>query len=306
MLTNPLPITGIGDPYVLRWDGVYYLYATSAPDGFRVWHSADLSQWSEPVYCYRPGPDSFGESCFWAPEVYGWDGKFYMYYTAQWKGHAEEALRIGLAVADNPLGPFRDVSAAPLFDLGYGVLDGHVFTDDDGQRYLYYSRAGANQIIDGKKEADIYVARLSRDGREVTGPHHRVLWASQPWERDPADDQYWNEGPFVLKHQGRYHMMYSANFYQSRRYGIGGAWADSPYGPFVKYPENPIVSYVEGRVSGPGHNSVTIAPDGQGLLCVYHVHTDYHHPSGDRQVCIDPLVFRDGHIAVLGPTLGSR
>ena len=134
MHSNPLPITGIGDPYVLQWNGAYYLYATSAPDGFRVWKSADLDTWEEPVYCYRPAPDSFGEDCFWAPEVYAWDGRFYMYYTSQWKGHTEEALRIGLAIADDPLGPFVDVPDNPLFDLGYGVLDGHVFTDDDGSR----------------------------------------------------------------------------------------------------------------------------------------------------------------------------
>ena len=132
-----------------------------------------------------------------------------------------------------------------------------------------------------------------------------MVWASQPWERDPDDDQYWNEGPFVLKHNGRYHMMYSANFYQSRRYSIGAAVADDPFGPFEKYEENPIVTYVEGKVSGPGHNSVAVTPDGS-LLCVYHVHTDYDRPSGDRMVHIDSLIFRDGHIAVLGPTVGER
>lgn len=303
---NPTPITDIGDPYILKHDGRYYLYATSGFDGFYVRSSEDLHQWSQPSVCYRRTERSFGSKCFWAPEVYCFDGKFYMYYTAQWKCFEDEALRIGVAVSDDPMGPFTEVhDAAPMFDFGYGVLDAHIFSDDDGKRYLYYSRAAHENYVNGFKEADIYVVRLAEDLISVAGEAVCLIQTDQEWERCDGKIQFWNEGPFVLKHEGRYHLMYSANFFGSKYYGVGGAVADSPMGPFVKYDCNPILSYVEGLVSGPGHNSVVEAPDG-GLLCVYHAHTHYDRPSGNRQVYIDRIHFEDGKIKIDGPTVGSK
>lgn len=300
MSHNPLPITNIGDPYILKDGGRYYLYATSLPDGFYVWQSDDLINWSAPSVCYRRQPQSFGSRDFWAPEVYRFGDEYRMYYTAQWKKFEDEELRIGLAVAASPLGPFEEVSGEPLFDPGYGVLDAHVFTDGDGKCYLYYSRAGHNHFVDGAQESDIYVAPLSGDGRSLSGEGVCILRPDQEWERRDGMNQYWNEGPFVLKHEGKYHLMYSANFFAGKHYGVGCAVSDSPMGPFVKYPENPILA-ATAEVSGPGHNSVVEGSDG-GLLCVYHAHTDPMRPSGNRQLYIDPLRFENGRIRILGPT----
>jgi beta-xylosidase len=58
-----------------------------------------------------------------------------------------------------------------------------------------------------------------------------------------------NEGSFILKHEGKYHIMYSANAYFSKEYGIGAAVSDSPTGPFVKYDNNPILHYIEDELS---------------------------------------------------------
>ncbi len=301
MSHNPLPITNIGDPYILKDRGRYYLYATSLPDGFYVWQSDDLTHWSAPSVCYRKQAHSFGSRDFWAPEVYCFGGRYFLYYTAQWKKSEDEDLRIGLAIADSPLGPFLDTGDEPLFDPGYGVLDAHVFVDDDGRKYLYYSRAGHNHFVNGAQESDVYVAPLSDDGMRLTGEGVCIIKTDQEWERRDNMNQYWNEGPFVLKHEGKYHLMYSANFFAGRNYGVGGAVADHPMGPFVKYPDNPILK-ANDQVSGPGHNSVVEGPDG-GLLCVYHAHTDPSHPSGDRQLYIDPLRFENGRIRVLGPTV---
>ncbi len=300
---NPLPIKNIGDPFILKAQGRYYLYATSAPDGFMVWQSKDLLSWSEPEYCYRKSERSFGRDCFWAPEVYFLNDQYYMYYTAQCKTSQEEDLQIGVAVSATPEGPFVDVyDKEPLSHFGYGVLDGHVFCDDDNQLYLYYSRAGQNNFVDGYREADIYVVRLNGDGITVEGEPVLLIQTSQEWERASKMNQFWNEGPFVVKHDGKYHMMYSANFFASKYYGVGGAVSESPMGPYEKYPHNPILSFVEGKISGPGHNSVVEALDGKTLYCVYHAHTDYNKPSENRQVYIDPLVFENGYIKILGPT----
>lgn len=304
-IKNPIPIVKIGDPYIINYKGTYYLYATSGINGYYCWKSENLSNWSEPWVCYRETERSFGNACFWAPEVYEFDGKFYMYYTAQWKIYEQEELRIGVAAADSPEGPFVDVfNNKPMFDFGHGVLDAHVLKDGD-RNYLYYSRAGANHLVNGIKEAEIYAAELGDDYVSVKGEGKLILKPEQEWEiRQPELKQRWNEGPFVIKHNGKYHMMYSANFFQSVYYGIGGAVSDSPMEPFVKYENNPILCANE-QISGPGHNSVVADQEGN-LYCVYHAHTDYKKGGGDRQVYIAPLKFVDDKIVVKHPELKER
>lgn len=304
-IMNPIAIKDIGDPYVLTVNGTYYMYATSNFNGFYCWKSDNLSDWSQPKICYEATDKSFGNSCFWAPEVYEFDGKYYMYYTAQWKIQEQEALRIGVAVAGRPEGPFEDVlDETPMFDFGYGALDAHIFKDG-AQNYLYYSRAGADHYVNGAKESDIYVVELGEDRISVVGEGKLILWPEQDWERKyEAEKQFWNEGAFVIKHQGKYHMMYSANFYVSKYYAIGGAVADSPMGPFIKYDNNPILETNE-VISGPGHNSVVTTPENDHY-CVYHAHTDYNNPSGDRQVYITPLTFADGKICLEHPKISGN
>lgn len=301
-LRNPLPISNIGDPYLLRCGNRYYLYATSHFNGFYCWESDDLENWSEPAVCYEAADKSFGNSCFWAPEVYEFDGAYYMYYTAQWKIFEEESLRIGVAVAEHPTGPFFDVEdQKPMFDFGYGVLDAHILKDG-GRNYLYYSRAGEGHYVDGAKQSEIYAVELGDDYRSVKGNGVLIASPVQEWEKRSRNlNQYWNEGAFVIKHEGRYHMMYSANFYASRDYAIGAAVSDHPMGPFVKYENNPVLCTDE-RISGPGHNSVVQAEDGR-YYCIYHAHTHYDDPSGDRQVYITELSFENGQIVVKHPAL---
>ena len=299
-IKNPVPITNIGDPYVFYNRGKYYLYATSHFNGYYCWTSENLSDWEGPYTCYKASSRSFGNSCFWAPEVYEFDGKYYMYYTAQWKIYKEEALRIGVAVAEHPLGPFEDVhEERPMFDFRYGALDAHILKDGE-TNYLYYSRAGADHFVNGARESEIYVVRLGKDYVSVEGEGKQILRPEQPWERAANENnQYWNEGAFVVKQGGKYHMMYSANYFASRDYGIGGAVADDPMGPFVKYEDNPVLSGSD-KISGPGHNSVVQSPEGE-YYCVYHAHTDCNNPSGDRQVYIVPLYFENGRIRVTHP-----
>ena len=100
---------------------------------------------------------------YWAPEVYEVKGKFYLFYSAQWKvnpSHELENFRIGVAVADSPLGPFIDLANRPVFDPGYPVIDANVLFDTDGKAYLYYSRAAYKHPV----ESEIAEWARKRDG----------------------------------------------------------------------------------------------------------------------------------------------
>ena len=144
--SNPLSVQ-FGDPYVLlASDGRYYMYGTGAGavDGFCAYSSDDLIHWKSEGQVYRGNtPDSWAIANFWAPEVYERDGKFYMFFSADWRKNPtneEENFRIGVAVSDKPTGPFKELADAPLFDPGYPVIDGNLIEDEDGRTYLYYSR----------------------------------------------------------------------------------------------------------------------------------------------------------------------
>ena len=109
---NPLNVK-FGDPYVLlASDGNYYMYGTGGvEDGFGCYMSKDLVNWEYQGAVYKGNTDdSWAESCFWAPEVYERDGRFYIFFSANWKENPNNELEnfmIGVAVADSPTGPFK-------------------------------------------------------------------------------------------------------------------------------------------------------------------------------------------------------
>ncbi len=279
-------ITGIGDPFILKEGDTFHAFATSAPDGILRFTSKDLRSWTKEGYCYRGS--AWAENCFWAPEVYSYRGKYYLLYTGRWK--ANHSLRLGLAVANSPPGPFEDLAPAPFFDLNYACIDGTLFFDDDGKVYLYYVRDCSENILCGVHTSEIYCVRLSDDLRAFCGEPVKVASPCLPYET-ASPDWRWNEGPALLKHNGTYYMTYSVNCYDSPDYCIGCAVAASPFGPFEKYAA-PILKRREGDFSGPGHNSF-FRGEGEKLLTAFHIHSDPQKPSGDRRMCFAEAGFRE-------------
>ena len=169
-------ITNIGDPQILCYKGRYYCYATSFVDGFCVWTSDDLENWSEKKLCFK-AIDYWGKSHFWAPEVVFHNGKFVMHYTAM--SRALDSLRIGVAVSDSPEGPFIDVHGKPMFDPGYAAIDGSVLKCDEGN-FLYYSRECSENRVNGIPTSEIYCVRLNDDLTKTVGEHILVSTPTEP------------------------------------------------------------------------------------------------------------------------------
>jgi beta-xylosidase len=286
---------------VIQHDGRYYLFGTNASNtGFKFWESADLVHWTPKDWAYQETDDSWAKSHYWAPEVKEYRGKFYMTYSAMPKRTDTPRLLIALAVSDKPAGPYEDLHA-PWFDFGYSAIDGHIFVDDGGKPYLYFSRNG---VQDGYSFGIIYGVALADDLSNPVGEAVKLIEADQPWEKVRYAENRCNEGAFVLKHEGRYYMTYSANHTGFPHYGIGYATADKPLGPWVKAQENPIAATnPDVGVSGPGHSCVTRSPDGKEMFIVYHSHADPQKPSGERVVNIDRLEFdENGKLKINGPT----
>ena len=166
----------------------YYMYGTTKTYEFYAYRSKNLSDW-QPVTqmtggkaAFTPGKENYCTDYLWAPEVIYDEktDKYYMFYSGRNKSKTAvngiEPLEIGLAVANEPYGPFTaytdDIhdSSTPLFDgdkinesLGendktdiFTCIDPHPFVAQDGTKYLYFSRsndpgAGYKQAIYGIK-----------------------------------------------------------------------------------------------------------------------------------------------------------
>ena len=261
--TNPvIDEVGPADPDVIFSNGTYYLYCTGDNVSYHAYTSPDLVHWTKKGRVFKSG-----EKGVWAPDVYAdpKDGRFYLYYTVQ--------KRIGVAVAKGPEGPYDD--RAKLVD---NAIDAHLFSDDDGRLYLYYVQFPGFRIT---------VQRM-RTPLEKEGAPVEILKPTEPWEKKSG---HVTEGPFMLKHEGVYYLLYSGTGADSPDYGVGYATSKLPMGPFETYSGNPIISR-GGGVFGPGHGSVVTDVEGK-LWHVYHQQRDESR-GWHRFLCIDPLWF-DGN-----------
>ncbi|GHA48092.1 hypothetical protein GCM10007103_31280 [Salinimicrobium marinum] len=335
MYSNPLNVE-FGDPYILNnEDDTYYLYGTGggAVDGFATYSSTDLVNWEFQGQVYKGNTeDSWAIDAFWAPEVYKFDDKYYMFFSAQWKNNPNNELenfKIGVAVSDSPKGPFEDLQNQPLFDPGYPIIDANVYQDEDGKFYLYYSRVAYKHPVESEvaewardkgwfdeiEESWVYGVELKPDFTGVIG--EPVLLLRPPKTMDDKNAEWesrsvtskevnrrWTEGSYTFKNKETYYIMYSANFYGGENYAVGYATGDSPLGPFTKADNNPVLEKNTGKggeVTGTGHNSLVFLKDINKIYCVYHGRTK---SSGDeRVVFIDELKIKDnGRLVVEGPT----
>lgn len=266
------------DPFVMRaGDGRYYLYCTSEDgSGFPVRSSENLTDWREDGMALRAADSRWGVGCFWAPECYEIGGRYYLFYSADWRENPKGALenfRIGVAVADTPVGPFEDMADRPIFDPGYPIIDANVYADD-GRFYLFYSRCCYEHSVDGLEESWIYGVELRPDFSGVVGEPVLLLRPEQEWEGRSAAQtgRRWNEGSFLMKQGGTYVMTYSGNFFAGPDYAVGYATAKHPLGPYAKAAENPILQR-GGEITGTGHSCMLTGPEGEMMIC-YHGRTE--------------------------------
>lgn len=335
--SNPLNVA-LGDPFILHASsGKYYMYGTSEATGFRTYSSDDLVHWKNEGQVYTGATEkSWAANSFWAPEVYERNGKYYMFFSANWKQNPtneKENFRIGVAVADKPTGPFIELSDQPIFDPGYPIIDANVYFDkESGKAYLYYSRccykhpvksdvadwAKKEKIFKEVEESWVYGVEIKPDFSGVIGqpvlllqPPTKMTDKQAEWESRSVTskevNRRWTEGSYLIKKNDTYYIMYSANFFGGKNYAVGYATSKSPLGPFVKAANNPVLQKnidSGGDVTGTGHNMVLELPNGQ-MYCVYHGRTN---KTGDeRVVFIDKMeITKDSLLVVNGPTTAPQ
>lgn len=309
---NPILPEFHADPEVLfsNQTGKFYIYSTT--DGaagwggyyFTVFSSPDLVNWTHEGIMLNLNTDvAWASGNAWAPcieEVKQKDGtyKYYFYFS----GHDTKRNRksIGVAVADTPTGPFKDLGHPIVYDLPEGVrggqqIDVDVFTDPvSGKHYLYWG----NGYMAGAELNDDMVS-LKPGTTTVMTPKGGTL-----------QDYAFREGAYVFYRNGKYYFHWSVDDTGSPNYHVAYGTSTSPLGQ-IEVAKDPIVLIQNpGKdIYGPAHNSVLQIPGRDEWYIVYHrIHKGYLFPQRmdpgfHRQVCIDRMYFNeDGTIRRVIPT----
>jgi len=277
-------ILNAADPDIIYHEGYYYMYVTG--DRYPVYRSSDLANWH---YIGDALPEvswNIDKRYMWAPDVEYIGGKFYMAVTIGEAG-------FGIAVAERPEGPFVCAGNMPFLTK---TIDGHIFVDDDGRIYLYYT-----SWCDGRAYG-IWGVEMESDCLTPKWETEKLIFTpTEPWESSMNMGGI-VEAPFMLKKDGIYYLVYSGSNYQAD-YAVGYATSDKPLEGFVKSANNPILRGTA-DTRGTGHCSIIETAEG-GMVMVYHVHNTPTQVQ-PRHVAIDPVRFvktEDGYrLEVCGPT----
>lgn len=281
---NPVFEGRYADPEVAVFDGQYWIYPTSSlryreqlyMDAFS---SPDLVHWTKHPRVLTNENISWLWQALWAPSVVEKDGRYYFFFGAN-DVHEGEVGGIGVAVADNPAGPFKDALGGPLIGHiinGAQPIDQFVFRDDDGSWYMFYGGWRHCNVV--KLSDDLLSIGTFPDGtqyKEIT-PENYV------------------EGPFMFKREGKYYFMWSEGGWTTPNYCVAYAISDSPFGPFKRIGK--ILQSDPAVGTGAGHHSILQIPGKDEWYIVYHRHPIGSKDGNDRVVCIDEMHFRpDGTI----------
>jgi hypothetical protein len=209
----------------------------------------------------------------WAPDCIEKNGKYYFYFPASMKAGSGRGSSIGVAIADNPAGPYTP-QAEPIKNV-HGI-DPNIFIDKDGQAYIYWAMG------------NISVAKLKANMLELE---------SDPQVVGALPVQGLKEGPFLFERKGIYYMTYPhvQNKIERLEYAIG----DNPLGPFkvtgVIMDESPTGCWTN-------HQSI-IEFNNQWYL-FYHNNDLSPKFDKNRSIRVDSLFFNeDGTIRKVTPTL---
>ena len=262
---------GFGDPFVMRYNGRYYLYPSTRDDqvGVKCWSSRDLVSWRYEGLC-AVDPTTKGA---YAPEIFRGHDAFYMATSPAGKGHY-------IYRSESPTGPFE--RATDNFGLS---IDGSVFIDDGGEGYFYSA-----------SDRGILAYRMTSETQVDPRPIETGLFM-----------RGWTEGPTVFKNDGVYYATYTGNHVFSRGYRINAGAGDSPV-KFAPCSNNPILLSTEGKLFGIGHNSVVKGPNLDLYYVVYHSLVGRGRTRGwpVREMNIDRLVLNKGAVYAVGPTRESQ
>jgi beta-xylosidase len=276
---NPLFPGWYADPEAAIFNKTYWIYPTySAPYGKQVFldafSSPDLLHWTKHPHILDTANVHWAKRAVWAPAIVQKDTQYFLFFGANDIQNDQQYGGIGVAVADNPAGPFKDYLGKPLIDRFYNgaqPIDQFVFKDANGQYYIIYG---------GWQHCNI--AKLNTD---FTG---FVPFKDSTTFKEITPSGY-VEGPLMFIRKGKYYLMWSEGGWTGPDYSVAYAIADNPLGPFKRIGK--ILQQDAAIANGAGHHSVIKVPGKDDWYIVYHRRPLTEKDGNSRETCIEHLYF---------------
>lgn len=259
----------IRDPFMLVYDGKYYLYGTRGAtcwgeaDGFDCYVGTDLEEFDGPFEVFHKTDDFAPHRNYWAPEVYEYQGAFYMFATffTDGVGRGTHCLK-----ADNPLGPFVPYSEGSITPKDWASLDGTLYVDTDGTPYMVF----CHEWEDSSRDGTVCAVELTKDLKEAMG-EPRLLFratdalpATASFRHPRKGDVYVTDGPFLFRDkEGKLRMIWSS-FAEENQYCV--ALASPKNGRFTDdwKPDRELLFAKDG-----GHGMIFTGIDGKRYLALH-------------------------------------
>lgn len=201
------------DPFVLPYEGKYYLYGTRSETafveeayGFDVYISENLTDWEGPYEVFHRPEEFWSRKSYWAPEVYYYHDRFYMFAT-----FANNKKGLGTAVlsSDSPTGPFRLWSDGYVTPKNWRCLDGTLYVSKNQIPYMVFCHEW-REVHDGT----VCAVKLSEDLSKSDGEPFVLFSASEakPFVKKYFFRNYITDGPFLIRTEDeKLHMLWSTN-----------------------------------------------------------------------------------------------
>lgn len=258
----------IRDPFVLVHEGKYYLYGTRGAtcwgeaDGFDCYVGNDLEEFEGPYEVFHKSEEFKPHRNYWAPEVYCYEGAFYMFATFYTDdvGRGTHCLK-----ADNPLGPFVPYSDGALTPKHWASLDGTLYVDE-GTPYIVF----CHEWEDTEGDGTVCAQELTVDLKTPVGPPRCLFRASdavptvRSFHHPRKGEILVTDGPFLFRDKGGNLRMIWSSFAEGNNYCVALA---SPEGGVFSgrwYPEKELLFQKDG-----GHGMIFTGLDGKRYLALH-------------------------------------
>ncbi|MDF1570924.1 MAG: glycoside hydrolase family 43 protein [Bacteroidales bacterium] len=288
---NPIIDGWYADPEIIIFDSAYWIFPTfSAPFSEQVFMDAfsspDLVSWTKHARIVDTAIISWADSAMWAPCSIEKEGKYYLFFAANdiqtsesnWfdpEKHAGMKGGIGIAVAEQPGGPYKDHLGEPLIGEvinGAQPIDQFVF-QDAGAYYIVYGGWGRCNM--GMLNEDFTTLRPFDDGdlvKEIT-PEGYV------------------EGPVIFKKKGTWYMMWSEGGWTNASYRVAYGIAHEVTGPYIR--QGVVLEKDTTIATGAGHHSIVKIPGTDDWYIAYHRRPIPNEGRDHRVTCIERLYFEE-------------
>lgn len=277
------PVMNGADPSVFQRNGIYYYLQTNGRS-INLWTTTAMSKISSavPKTIYTPVSGAQNASNVWAPELYYFDGKWYIYYTAgNGSDSSQRTWVLENSSADPTLGTWVEKGKIFAANADFWAIDGTVF-EQNGNRYFLW--CGRPDLTNVNLTQNIYIAKMATP-YTIEGDATLLTAPELAWEKNGFPV---NEGPEVITNGTRSFLTYSASYCGTDDYSLGLLSLKAGGNPLAKADwtksDQPVFSKkAQSNAFGPGHNSFFTSPDGKENWIIYHANSATNEGCADKR-----------------------